>query len=596
MDRNVVIATVLISLILVVWFTWLTPPPSAVPPAGEEVVVDTAAVDDLDASTGKLRDEIPALPLDSTMTADAPRREITVVSDLFAATFSTQGGTLTSFELSEYTKFDQKTPVQLVSKNQVGALGLVFTTPSNHVIDTRALRFEPSVDRDTLHVEGAPAELSFTTRIGGGVIRYTYTFQPESYEIDLQVAKQGAGQFETREGYEMVWYGGIPFTEDNLEDEARHAGAYARSGGEVEYIDLIGEETDSRQLSGEVTWVSVKNKYFTSVIMPQGQTRGAELEGETSGNVEGGTLWKDFAARVVMPPAEARVDSFTLYIGPLEFYRITDYNVGLYDMVDYGYDFFEWITRPLAKFVFIPTFTFLGNLLKNYGLVIIVFSILIKLLLWPLTKSSYASMARMRELQPKMEAIKEKYPDNPQKQQEAMMKMYKETGVNPLGGCLPMLLQWPVLIALYQFFPQSLELRQASFLWAEDLSAPDVILNLPFTIPFYGDFVAGFTVLMGLSMIIQMKLQAQPTNNAQAKVLTYVFPVMIFMIFNRLSSGLSLYYLVFNILSAVQQKMINRSFENKEAGANGKAVGKHPGKAATGGKGKTAPVGKKQNT
>ena len=209
----------------------------------------------------------------------------------------------------------------------------------------------------------------------------------------------------------------------------------------------------------------------------------------------------------------------------------------------------------------------------------IALAILIKVVLYPLTKTSYKSMARMRELQPKMEAIKEQFADNPQKQQEAMMKMYRETGINPLGGCLPMLLQYPILIALWMFLPSAIEIRQQGFLWAHDLSAPDAILSLPFTIPFYGNFVAGFTLLMGLSMVVQMKIQMTPsTSNAQAKILTYLMPLMLFVFFNRLASGLSLYYLVYNIVTAIQQKYINSHIEKQkdDPGTNGKAQC-HPG-------------------
>lgn len=177
------------------------------------------------------------------------------------------------------------------------------------------------------------------------------------------------------------------------------------------------------------------------------------------------------------------------------------------------------------------------------------------------------------------------------------MKMYKETGVNPLGGCLPMLLQYPIIIALWQFLPQAIEIRQQGFLWATDLSAPDVILNLPFTIPLYGNFVAGFTVLMGLSMVVQMRLQTTPsTSNAQAKIFTYVFPIMIFAIFNKFASGLSLYYLCYNVITALQQKLINRSLHNKAAGNNGvgskKDVKKATGKGARGKGGRFLKKGK----
>ena len=244
---------------------------------------------------------------------------------------------------------------------------------------------------------------------------------------------------------------------------------------------------------------------------------------------------------------------------------------GLYDMVDYGWDAFEWMTRPLATFIFIPAFSFLSSYIPNYGLVIIVFSFLIKLVLFPLTKSSYKSMARMRELQPQMQEIKEKFKDNQQKQQEATMKLYKTSGVNPLGSCLPMFLQYPIIITLWQFLQQSIEIRQQGFLWANDLSAPDAILNLPFEIPFYGDFVAGFTVLMALSMVIQMRLQPTPSSGMQAKIFMYVMPVFMLVIFNGFPSGLSLYYLCYNIITAGQQKLINNSIE-AEKETNGKGT------------------------
>jgi len=357
----------------------------------------------------------------------------------------------------------------------------------------------------------------------------------------LQVEQQNASEFQTAEGYEIVWNGGVPFSEDDPEQEARYSGAYARSGGEIEEITLDGKAEDQVLLTGEVTWITVKNKYFASIVIPSGKTRGAAVTGERVTNEAGQTVWEDYDARLLMPSPSGGVDTYRLYLGPMEFFRISSYDLGLYGVVDYGYNMFEWITRPLAEFVFIPSFTFLSKFIPNYGLVIILFSILIKLLLYPLTKSSFQNMARMRELQPKLEAVKEKYKDDPQKQQQAMMKVYKETGVNPLGGCLPMLLQWPVIIALWQFLPQSIQLRQQGFLWAPDLSAPDVILQLPFAIPFYGDFVAGFTLLMGLSMIVQMRIQSAPSASPPATVMRCVLPVVMFMFFDRLASGLGLY-------------------------------------------------------
>jgi len=308
------------------------------------------------------------------------------------------------------------------------------------------------------------------------------------------------------------------------------------------------------------TSIGSKNKYFAAVILPDEPARGAELIGERFGETDSQDLRHVFSAGLALP-RPVQTDAFRLYLGPIEISRFKQYDADLYDMVDYGWDFFETVTRPLARFIFVPTFNFLATLLPNYGLVIIVFSILVKLVLYPLTKKSFTSMAKMRELQPRMEAIKAKYTDSPQKQQQAMMKMYKETGVNPIGGCLPMLLQYPIIIALWQFLPQAIELRQQGFLWAADLSAPDVLFSLPFDIPMYGDYVSGFTALMGMSMVVQMRLQASPSANPQAKMFMYLMPVMIFVIFNSLAAGLNLYYLCYNVLSAAQQKLINSSLQ-----------------------------------
>lgn len=576
MDRNVLIGTVLIAVIMFVWLWLMAPPPPTDPgttkdPTAEAPAPASPSEDGLQEETDR-RELAPVTDSLLAGAATGNERLVTVVTDLYTATFSTKGATPVSFVLHEYTQFDQETPVQLIDENAQGALSLTFTTPTNHNVDSRSLFFETPFVGDTLVVGDQAATLAFTADLGQGQIELAYAFEPESYEVALQVAQENAASFRTQEGYELSWNGGIPFTEGDAENEAQSTGAFARSGGEVESITLTEEAYEEQRLSGDVSWVAVKNKFFTAVIMPTGTTRGAELIGEKIGEVGAPEFWEDYTATLLLP-ATADADSFRLYVGPMEFYRITDYRVGLYDMVDYGWDFFEWITRPLARFIFIPMFAFLGGMLPNYGLVIIVFAVVIKFLLYPLTKKSYESMARMKELQPKMEAIKEKYGDNPQKQQEAMMKMYKETGINPLGGCMPMLLQYPIIIALWQYLPQSLELRQASFLWAPDLSAPDVILELPFTIPLYGDFVAGFTLLMGLSLVVQMRLQMNPSTNPQAKIFTYVMPVMIFAIFNRLAAGLSLYYLVYNIVTALQQVYINKRIEQKqeEPGSNGKA-------------------------
>jgi len=547
---------------MVVWMTFLTPDrPIDVPLDPDRE--DSRSLPEDDAFQAPTQIPVPgAIPEivegDSTILGaqEGDIREITVDTDLYTAVFSTRGGTLLSLKLKEYHKFEEETPVEMVDSTKEGAISMIFTTPDNRIYDTRSFVLETEYTASRLVLSDGPKDLRFTTLVGDGRLTLRYSFEPGTYEIKLSVEHENALSFIAQGGYELVWNGGLPFTEGNHQLETQHSGAFVRTGGEVEKLVLTSDTYLEGSYRGDIDWVAVKNKYFIAAIIPDVTTRGSELIGERQLELEDPLLRLDFVASVLVPIDESRSEDFRIYMGPMEMNRIDRYGLSLYDTVDFGWDFFETVTRPLAKYFFIPVFALLGGWIGNYGLVIIIFSILIKVLLYPLTKKSFKSMARMKELQPRMEAIKEKYANDPQKQQQATMKMYKETGVNPLGGCLPMFLQYPIIIALWQFLPQSIALRQQGFLWAADLSAPDVILNLPFTIPMYGDFVAGFTLLMGLSMAVQMQFTPSAGSGAQAKIFMYVMPVFISVIFNKFASGLSLYYLCYNVLTAAQQKLI----------------------------------------
>ena len=550
--------------VLIVWMYLLPTPP---PPA--EIVPDTT-ITEQETPVLAAPEAQPAPMQDSTVVLTGEARTITVVTQRYEAELSTKGGTLTRMSLREYRKFDQVTPVQLIG--EVPPLGLRFQSPGGRNRDTRDLYFESSFAGDRINVVDAPQSLTFTTLASSGTIRKTYTFNPDSYEVGLEVEMINASSFQTSDGYDLVWDSALPFSEDpqNRKEESRQVGAWARSGGEVEGITLGRNEADEATLRGDVSWIGVKNKYFAAVVIPDAPALEAYLEGERFGDVDDPAVLMDLSASLYMGAPRAGGDAFRLYLGPLDYGNIRHYD-GLYGMVDYGWDAFEWVARPLARIVFIPAFSLLSSFIASYGLVIIVFCMLIKLLLFPITRVSYKSMAGMRELAPQLQKIKEKYKDNPQKQQQATMKLYKETGMNPLSSCLPVLLQYPIILALWQFLQQSIEIRQQSFLWAPDLSAPDAILQLPFSIPFYGDYVAGFTVLMGLSLVVQMRIQSMPSSGMQQKIMMYGMPIFIFVIFNRLPSGLSLYYLCYNVFTAIQQQLINRG-QKKKAEAPRKGV------------------------
>ena len=605
-QRNLIIATVALALIMFGWSYMFGPQPE---PQQNQQAADTTAQTQTPtatsdsaapAPTGSASDSDEATEA-SAQTADASdvnvpddavtaaartgtERMIVVDSEYFTAEFSTKGGTLRQFTLKDYKNFDQTTPVRLVdSSNTRGVTAITFTTPTNRNVDSRDLYFTASTDADTLFVTDEEQSLTFEAQLGEGTLRQTFTFKPASYDVGLDVQQLNATAFTNNDGYDLVWDGGLPLTEGGTQTELTSSGVFGMgTDEELRSVRLEGDsDHDEAGISSGVSWLAVKNKYFTAAMMPDNpdNARSGDIIGDfISGDTEDAIGSKQLQARLGMESLSERrdTDTFHFYLGPMYYYDLAKYERGLYEMVDYGWDFFEWMTRPFALFVFIPMLTYLGGYLP-YGIVVILMAVAIKVVVYPLTKKSYRSMAQMRELQPRMEEIKEKYDDDPQKQQEEMMNLYRDTGVNPLGGCMPMLLQYPIIIALYQFIPQSIQLRQQSFLWAADLSAPDKILMLPFEIPFLGDYLAGFTLLMGLSMVVTMRLQSTPGSGAQAQLLMYGMPIFIFFIFNQFASALSLYYLFYNIVTAAQQKWINYQLEQEEDLADLESNGKSKG-------------------
>ena len=595
-QRNVIIATVLVAVILFGWMFWFSPQqPSQQAAAPSDTAQTTATTDTATeaSSTAAAPDTAsdpaaarttaatpPPAPSSDSVTARALQgtaRQIVVETDLYTAVLSSKGATLQRFTLKKFKQFNQVDPVQIVDTTAGGTLSLSFRTPSGTKVDTRSLYFTTEMQGDTIRVEDESRSITFATALGDGELQQTYTFHPDDYDLGLSVRQKNPASFVTASGYELAWHGGMPYSEGGQEEELTFTGLYAWSGGEIESLTLSDGDHSDKTLNGSVSWLAVKNKYFTAALMPDNPdaVRGATLVGDKVQQASTEAAYKQLNGSLRMPRGQTtdHVDEFHLYAGPVDYYSLADYERNLYAMVDYGWDWFEWITKPLAKYLYIPMLTYLGQGMPDwmggglpYGVIVILMAVLIKTLVYPLTKSSYRSMAQMRELQPKMEELREKYDDDPQKQQEEMMNLYRETGVNPLGGCLPMFLQYPILISLYQFIPKSIQLRQKSFLWASDLSAPDKILQLPFEIPFYGDYVAGFTLLMGLAMVVTMRVQstASAGGGGQMKALMYAMPAVIFFIFNRFASALSLYYLFYNIMTAAQQKWINMQLEKEK--------------------------------
>jgi YidC/Oxa1 family membrane protein insertase len=346
-------------------------------------------------------------------------------------------------------------------------------------------------------------------------------------------------------GYILQWNSGLRGTELNIADELRYYEAFALQGDEL----LKTKEKGTGLREGQTDWMAIRTKYFMMAVQAEEGAKAASLEGiKTSVMHEGQSKnWKQFTTQMVATSlgSRQRTDHYTLYIGPIDYRRLKAGNAGLEKVMSFGWT----IIKPFS-IAFMYTLEFLYRVVGNYGWAIIIFSILIKAVLFPLTRKSYQSMRAMQELQPKIADLKKQkqYKDNPQALNQATMKLYKEHGVNPMGGCLPLLLQMPVLFALFNLFRTTIMLRQSSFLLISDLSAPDAIL------PIAGG-INLLPILMGGTMLIQQKLA---TQNPQQKMMAYIMPIFLAVIFYRLSAGLNLYYLMFNILTIAQELLIKR--------------------------------------
>jgi YidC/Oxa1 family membrane protein insertase len=568
MDRQTTLGFILIAVVLIVWMWIQAPPPQQPAPAREttrQQKVDTLPAAPvappsaaLQAETGTQQSKFFA------SRAAGEDRVVTIKTDLYTAELSTKGGRLRKWELTQYKTWD-KNPVQLVDFDRGGDLNLLFTSSDGKLVNTRELYFQTERRPwETVTVSGdqkVTVDLVLPVEGGGRIVK-RFTFNGNSYLFDLDVLFENAGNVISNFEYQIVWENGLRYAEQNSQDESSFAAAYAWSGGELTEMDANKpEEPQKRELSGASSWVSTRTKYFTvAMIAEEGKTQGAYLEGRARAEANNG-IKEDYSVALTMPfrGGASERSSIRVYLGPMKYDILKDLGHGLEKTMSLGA---AWIIRPISEYVMIPLFRFLHLFIPNYGFVIILFSIIIKLVLHPLTRSSMRSMKRMQALNPKMTEIREKYKDNPEKMNQQIMNLYKEYGVNPASGCLPLVLQMPILFALYQVFRSAIELRQAAFVgWIHDLSIPDTIYHLPFTVPFFGiSQISGLALAMGATMLGQQILTpADPRNKSTG----YIMSVMMILIFMNLPSGLNLYYFVFNLLAVGQQLWFNKSHQDE---------------------------------
>ena len=552
MEKRTILAFVLCIIVLIGW-SYLFQPKE---PPKEPGIEDTGQQDQRpEPSPAKPSVPSPKIPLKldqqevKPTPLDIDEKEIRVETPLYIATFSNRGPTLKSFQLKKYrlTKEPNSPFIELVklSNNETGFIDFGFGNPSAKW-NTKNIC---EVNRDTILLESnsSPMDLTFHLQRADGVsIDQTFRFYPDIYPIDMQVtvSNNASNQVE----------GNILASVKNLPPKDKIS-YYAFNGIALLLNDELEEikpkkMKEEKSLSGKIDWMAYEDGYFISAIIPKNQG-GGSFNGRIlpSGTIEATYYEPSIALR----PLEKASSTFTLLFGPRDIDILKQAESKLEKAINFG--FFDIIAKPLHY-----ALRFFYQYVKNYGVAIIILTILVRIVFWPLTHKSYKSMKQMQKIQPLMAKIREKHKNNREQMQRELMGLYKTYKINPLGGCLPMVIQIPVFFALFRILGNSIELRHAPFmLWITDLSAPDRLLNFPFNIPFMAppSGIPVLTLLMGASMFIQQKMTPTPGDPAQAKMMMFL-PIIFTVMFINFPSGLVLYWFVSNILSIGQQYRIKR--------------------------------------
>ncbi len=518
-----------------------------------------AAAEEKSEENQALPESAPEAP-GANIEAAAETKTIEIENSLFRVVWSSQnGGNPVSWELKKYDSYHGG-KVNLIDQN---ALNINFLNKDGKEIDLNDYNLYadyPAAGKIVLDKDHPETELKYYLPVDGGRIVKTVRLFNDKYAFDVNVEFENLQNYVINRRFFVSWQRGLPTTEENVKDDLRYTKAFTYMAEELEDIDAEDKYAE-KDFNGRVDWVAVRTKYFLAAIIPQNPdfTEGSVIGGikETHEDVEEEIY--NITVETKYEPTADYSRNFTVYLGPLDYYVLKKYDVELQALV-MNNGWYERLFRPISLLI-IPAFKFLHRFIPNYGLVIIIFSILIKLVLHPLTKKSYQSMSEMQYLQPKMTELREQYKNDPQRMNKELMKLYKEHGVNPLGGCLPMLLQMPVLVALFTVFKSTIQLRGEPFvLWINDLSLPDV-LHIGVNLPLVGDNIHVLPLLMAVTMIWQSKMTM---TDPKQKMMIYFMPVFMAFVFYSLPSGLNLYYAVFNILSMVQTRQIKKKMHPDE--------------------------------
>ncbi len=560
-QNRTLVAIALMGLILMVffsdWYQEKVAPGSTAPPK-PQIESSFSTETEIDTVESTLSDALPATfsqpaQIEIPDTNNLTETHVVVTTPLYEMYLSSRGGgTLEKVYLNGYLMKDSSR-VQLISNMAEGVLSNQFIGYDVENFDTKNLLSVCSLGDEVnsdFSVFGNPASFSFELSLGGGakLIR-TFTFYPDSFHFDLSQKLINFDQVNAGRYFATSWSGGVAPTEKNRKDDLYYSKMYALLGDDNSPSDYKADKDRETEVQTALTtWVGARSKYFTAILVPEKPVSEFKMvRYQTPGEKDVAQKIFDFDVRDSFDRrSDVSQSNYRVYLGPLDYDILKGYGLNFEEMMNWGW---FGIVGKGALWVFKSLY----KIIPNYGIVLIIFSVLVKLLLAPLTKKQFSSTQSMQQAQPQITALKEKYKDDPKRLNEETMKLYKVLGVNPLGGCLPLVIQMPILIAMFNLFRTTIELRGAAFygleFWISDLSLPDTVGH-----------IAGFDVnllpiIMSATMMLQQKLMSPTANaNPQMKNMPYIMTAVFFFMFYTFPSGLNLYYTLFNVMSIIQQK------------------------------------------
>jgi YidC/Oxa1 family membrane protein insertase len=547
MDRNSAIGLALIAVLLLVYFNFFSPTPT--PPVtnpSQIVIKDTTKNESallsqekqLDSATLKQYGQLSTYLTGKEETVKIENRELSLV-------FSNKGS-IKEVELKNFKTYD-KQPLLLAAPtfNRFQ----LKTSYEGKEIDLYQLYYTSQTQK-----RGDTTLLTYTAQIDAtNYLRHSYKIPPAGFQIGYQLEINGVNLGD-QITYE--WSDRIPLQEKDLTDSRNKTTVnYFTAAGDFDGISEASANLETETLASPIKWAAIRQKFFISSIIAKNSFSGGEVS--TVVKPEEINTVKNASLRLFIPKQDAISGNakFNYYFGPNDFETLNGVAEDFQRNLNIGWPPVKWVNQ----FLIIPIFKFLEQFIGNYGIIIIILVFVVKLILSPLSYKSYIGMAKMKLLKPELDVIKEKYGDNMTQIQAEQMKLYQQAGVSPFSGCIPLLLQMPILFAMFYFFPVSIQLRQKSFLWADDLSTYDSIASLPFSIPFYGDHVSLFVLLMTATTIITQWQNNQVSSvTGPMKSMGYFMPVIFMFVLNNFSAGLSFYYFVANVVTFGQQAIIKR--------------------------------------